>query len=89
MAMEVEGGWKDLMLKPQIIKAVEEAGFMFPSDVQKYGIVEALSRKDIMCEANSGTGKTAVFVLSLLQLIEPLPDNTYTPHQAVIIVPTR
>ena len=67
--MEVEGGWKDLMLKPQLMKAIEEAGFRFPSDVQKQGIVEALSRKNILCEANSGTGKTAVFVLTLLQMI--------------------
>ena len=51
------------------MKAIEEAGFRFPSDVQKQGIVEALSRKNILCEANSGTGKTAVFVLTLLQLI--------------------
>ena len=62
-------GWKDLMLRGELLKVIKEVGFQFPSEVQKQGIIEILKRKNLICQAKSGTGKTAVFVISMLQLI--------------------
>lgn len=62
-------GWKDLMLRSELLKAIREVGFQFPSEVQRQGITEILKGRNVVCQAKSGTGKTAVFVISMLQLI--------------------
>lgn len=64
-------GWKDLMLRSELLKVIREVGFQFPSEVQRQGITEILKGKNVVCQAKSGTGKTAVFVISMLQLIQP------------------
>jgi len=58
--------FKDLMLRPELVRAVVECGFELPSEVQHSCIPQAMLGLDILCQAKSGTGKTAVFVLSTL-----------------------
>ncbi|KRX09329.1 P-loop containing nucleoside triphosphate hydrolase [Pseudocohnilembus persalinus] len=78
--------FKDFMLREELNRAIEEAGFEKPSPVQNACINLAVNGRDILCQAQAGTGKTAVFVLSILnQLTKEKPD----PLQALVICPTR
>lgn len=64
-------GFKDFILKPELLKAVVDCGFEHPSEVQHECIPQALLGMDVICQAKSGMGKTAVFVLATLQQVEP------------------
>ena len=64
-------GFKDFLLKPEINRAIVDAAFEHPSEVQHEAIPSAIMGMDIVCQAKSGMGKTAVFVLSTLQQLEP------------------
>jgi len=74
----------DFNLKPQIMKAIEAAGFKEPSPIQKEAIPVILSGKDIVGQAHTGTGKTAAFALPILNMLE-LDGEV----EALVIVPTR
>jgi len=65
-------GFRDFLLKPEILRAIVECGFEHPSEVQHECIPQAVLGMDILCQAKSGMGKTAVFVLATLQQIEPV-----------------
>jgi ATP-dependent RNA helicase UAP56/SUB2 len=77
------------MLRPELMKIIKELKFEYPSEVQRLGIVEILQGKNLICQAKSGTGKTAVFVISILQLLEADEYGYYLPHQCFVMVPTR
>ncbi|TPW11253.1 MAG: DEAD/DEAH box helicase domain-containing protein, partial [Halothiobacillaceae bacterium] len=55
--------FSDLDLDPTIIKAIEASGFTTPTEVQQQAIPIALTGRDVMASAQTGTGKTAAFVL--------------------------
>jgi superfamily II DNA/RNA helicase len=67
-------GFKDFLLKPELLKAIMDCGFEHPSEVQHECIPQAILGMDVICQAKSGMGKTAVFVLATLQQLEPV-DN--------------
>ncbi len=58
--------FKELNLKTEILKAVEEAGYNKPMRIQAEAIPVALEGKDIIGCAQTGTGKTAAFTLPIL-----------------------
>jgi ATP-dependent RNA helicase UAP56/SUB2 len=58
------------LLKPELLNAIGECGFEHPSEVQQECIPQAILGMDVLCQAKSGMGKTAVFVLAALQQIE-------------------
>jgi len=64
--------FRDFLLKPELLKAITDCGFEHPSEVQQVCIPQAILGTDVLCQAKSGLGKTAVFVLSTLQQIEPV-----------------
>lgn len=64
-------GFRDFLLKPEILRAIGDCGFEHPSEVQHECIPQAVLGMDVLCQAKSGMGKTAVFVLATLQQIEP------------------
>jgi len=64
-------GFRDFLLKPEILRAIGDCGFEHPSEVQHECIPQAVLGMDILCQAKSGMGKTAVFVLATLQQLEP------------------
>jgi len=64
-------GFRDFLLKPEILRSIVDCGFEHPSEVQHECIPQAVLGMDILCQAKSGMGKTAVFVLATLQQIEP------------------
>jgi ATP-dependent RNA helicase UAP56/SUB2 len=65
-----ESGFADFLLKHELLRAIQDCGFEHPSAVQHECIPAAILGTDLICQAKSGMGKTAVFVLSTLHLIE-------------------
>merc|ERR1712220_42872 len=65
-------GFRDFLLKPELLRAVVDCGFEHPSEVQHECIPQAILGMDVLCQAKSGMGKTAVFVLTTLQQLEPV-----------------
>lgn len=70
-------GFRDFLLKPEILRAIVDCGFEHPSEVQHECIPQAVLSMDILCQAKSGMGKTAVFVLATLQQLEPSENHVY------------
>ena len=77
--------FKDMLLKPELLQSITDCGFEHPSDVQQRCIPVAILGQDVLCQAVSGMGKTAVFVLSILQTISDDPK----PCSALILCHTR
>jgi len=73
-----------LQLAPSILKAVEELGFKEPTPIQAQAIPVALTGRDLIGSAQTGTGKTAAFALPILQHLEK-PGRL----RALILEPTR
>jgi len=63
--------FKDFLLKPEINRAIVDAAFEHPSEIQHEAIPSAIMGMDVICQAKSGMGKTAVFVLATLHQLEP------------------
>jgi ATP-dependent RNA helicase DeaD len=76
--------FSDFNLKPELMKAIEEAGFIEPSPVQKDAIPLILKGHDVIAQAQTGTGKTAAFGLPIMNNMKV--DGTI---EALVIVPTR
>lgn len=70
--------FRDLLLKPELLRSITDCGFEHPSEVQHECIPQAILGTDVICQAKSGMGKTAVFVLSVLQQIEPVNGQVDT-----------
>ena len=75
----------ELGITPSILKALEEMGFSEPTPVQERAIPHILNREDLIVMSKTGSGKTAVFGVSILQLIEPGKPGP----QGLILTPTR
>ncbi len=81
-----------LGLAPEFIRAVADQGYTQPTPVQAEAIPLVLAGRDIMAGAQTGTGKTAAFVLPMLQnLGQPNgdPRNGRRPIRALVLAPTR
>ncbi|MCO6185900.1 DEAD/DEAH box helicase [Rhizobium sp. L1K21] len=78
----------DLGLSPKVLSAVEDAGYSTPTPIQAGAIPPALERKDILGIAQTGTGKTAGFVLPMLTLLENGRARARMPR-TLILEPTR
>ncbi|KAG1769644.1 P-loop containing nucleoside triphosphate hydrolase protein [Suillus occidentalis] len=65
-------GFRDFLLKAELLRAISDLGFEHPSEVQQECIPQAVLGMDVLCQAKSGHGKTAVFVLATLQQLEPV-----------------
>ena len=83
----------DLKLAPEILKALTESGYIHPTPVQAQAIPLVLEGSDLMAGAQTGTGKTAAFVLPMLQKLLPHASSSASPARhpvrALILVPTR
>lgn len=75
----------ELGLSPELLRAVEDAGYESPTPIQSEAIPIALKGRDIMGLAQTGTGKTAAFVLPTIQLLNGGPRRL----RALVLVPTR
>ena len=81
--------FKELGLDPRLLRAVEDSGFQQPTDIQSRAIPLVLAGRDLMACAQTGTGKTAAFVLPTLQrLLKPGIRRGSGPR-ALVVTPTR
>ena len=77
--------FKDMVLRPELQQSIVDCGFEHPSDVQQKCIPQAIMGVDVLCQAVSGMGKTAVFVLSVLHCLGDDPQ----PCTALVLCHTR
>ncbi|NQZ60568.1 MAG: DEAD/DEAH box helicase, partial [Lentisphaeraceae bacterium] len=80
--------FQQLGLKEEILKAIDEVGYKEPTPVQNDAIPMTLKGRDIHAGAQTGTGKTAAFVLPILQKLSSVDYKDGLPR-ALIITPTR
>ncbi|MBV1922312.1 MAG: DEAD/DEAH box helicase, partial [Pseudomonadales bacterium] len=78
-----------LKLSPPILDAVSELGYETPTAIQKKAIPAILSGRDLIASAQTGTGKTASFVLPLLEMLKGERKRRAKRLRALILVPTR
>ena len=74
-----------LEIHPDIARAIDELGFMAPTPVQAQAIPILRAGKDLLAQAQTGTGKTAAFAIPIVERIDP----ELKAPQALIVVPTR
>jgi len=77
-----------LGLKPELLRAVADKGYTTPSPIQSQAIPAVLSGRDLIAGAQTGTGKTAAFVLPILQRLTSAQHNGRAPR-ALVLTPTR
>ncbi len=78
----------DLELDPQVLKAIEEAGYKDPTPIQAQAIPHALVGRDVLGIAQTGTGKTAGFVLPMITILAKGRARARMPR-SLILCPTR
>jgi ATP-dependent RNA helicase DeaD len=77
--------FKDLNLSDALLKALDDLKFETPSPVQQQTIPHMLQKRDLIGQAQTGTGKTAAFALPILEQLKPELKTT----QALVLAPTR
>ena len=83
---DIINSFQELKLNKQILNAITEAGYEDPSPIQKKAIPLILAGHDVLGIAQTGTGKTAAFVLPLLMKLKYAQGNSL---RALILAPTR
>ena len=81
----MESQFENFGLLPELLQAVEKMGFEQPTPIQSAAIPVLLAGRDVIGQAQTGTGKTAAFVLPMLQTV---PTGNRLP-QALVLAPTR
>jgi translation initiation factor 4A len=77
--------WDDFDIKPNLLRGIYAIGFEKPSPIQQKAIIPIISKRDIIAQAQSGTGKTATFSIGTLQII----DTSEPTIQAILMAPTH
>src|SRR6202035_2108038 len=70
---------------PEILQAVRDVGYESPSPIQEQAIPPLLEGKDVIGQAQTGSGKTAAFGLPMLEYVDPSEHEV----QALVLTPTR
>src|SRR4249919_441302 len=78
-----------LGLAPELLRAVAQQGYTEPTPVQTKAIPLVLAGRDVLAGARTGTGKTAAFVLPMLQLLHASRPSGPRAIRALILTPTR
>ena len=77
--------WDDLDSDPNILRGIYSYGFERPSPIQKKAIKPIMMGRDVIAQAQSGTGKTAAFGIGALSVVKLLDNST----QVIILSPTK
>ena len=75
----------DLDLGSALLQGIEETGFTECTPVQEKTLPHSLACRDVAVQSQTGTGKTAAFVITILQRLDSIPGS----KKALIIAPTR
>jgi ATP-dependent RNA helicase DeaD len=75
----------DLRLSDAVLSALRDVGYESPSPIQEQAIPELLAGRDVIGQAQTGTGKTAAFGLPMIEFVDPDDRDT----QALVLTPTR
>jgi ATP-dependent RNA helicase DeaD len=75
----------ELELHPDVARAIDELGFMAPTPVQAEAIPFLRAGRDLLAQAQTGTGKTAAFAIPIIEKVDPQLKKP----QALVVVPTR
>ncbi|OAX43536.1 P-loop containing nucleoside triphosphate hydrolase protein [Rhizopogon vinicolor AM-OR11-026] len=85
--------WTESQIPQQILGVIEQIGYKEPSAIQRQAIPIGLQNRDIIGIAETGSGKTAAFVIPMLTFISNMPpftdDNRHLGPYALILAPTR
>ena len=81
--------FSDLGLLPELMRAVADKGYDTPSPIQVQAIPAVLAGRDVLAGAQTGTGKTAGFVLPILQRLKLDEANGTRAPRALVLTPTR
>ncbi|MBO1518188.1 ATP-dependent RNA helicase SrmB [Oceanisphaera pacifica] len=81
--------FEQLELDPTLVRALTEMGYAKPTTIQSQVIPEAMSGRDILASAPTGTGKTAAFLLPISQHLLDFPRRQAGPARILILTPTR
>lgn len=83
----------ELGLSPEILRAIDELGYRDPTPVQAKAIPLVLTGRDLLAAAQTGTGKTAAFLLPILERLKKFANPSVSPAmhpvRALILTPTR
>lgn len=80
----------DLNLCPELMHTLEELGYKTPTPIQTQAIPKVLEGRDLIAEAQTGTGKTAAFTLPMIQRLSRTPvEGEYHHIRGLVLVPTR
>ncbi|KAM6948686.1 eukaryotic initiation factor 4A-II-like [Aplochiton taeniatus] len=82
---EITDNFDDMCLKETLLRGIYAYGFEKPSAIQQRAIIPCIKGLDVIDQAQSGTGKTATFAISILQQL----DITQKETQALVLAPTR
>lgn len=77
--------WDDLEINPLLLRGIYSYGFEVPSVIQQQAIKPLIMGKDIVVQAQSGTGKTATFTIGALANVDVSDNNT----QVLVLSPTK
>src|SRR5690349_13549505 len=83
--------FQSLGLAPQVFEGIRDAGFTVCTPIQAQTLPIALAGRDVAGQAQTGTGKTAAFLVALYQslLTRPAHNRASTSVRALIVAPTR
>jgi ATP-dependent RNA helicase RhlE len=79
--------FKDLPLDPAVLRGISDMGFIEPTPIQIAALPPALAGRDVLASAMTGSGKTAAFVLPILQRLKASAGRAGT--RALVLTPTR
>eukprot|EP00127_Corallochytrium_limacisporum_P002360 Clim_evm1s119 gene=Clim_evmTU1s119 len=83
--LKIVKSFDEMNLKEDLLRGIFAYGFERPSTIQARAILPILSKRDVIAQSQSGTGKTATFSISMLQRLDAMRKET----QALVLSPTR
>ncbi|MBI5643863.1 MAG: DEAD/DEAH box helicase [Deltaproteobacteria bacterium] len=78
-----------LGLTPEILKGIIDTGFEHCTPIQEQSLPDCLAGKDVIAQSQTGSGKTAVFLISIFSRVLAEGPNTSGKPKALVMVPTR
>ncbi|MGB0713037.1 MAG: DEAD/DEAH box helicase [Gammaproteobacteria bacterium] len=89
MSSNKSNTFKGLALTKPVLKAIDDAGFEVPSPIQRESIPDLLAGRTAIIEAPPGSGKTAAYVIPLIERLIAEPTSAGGGPEVIVVTPTR